>query len=81
MAVILRAELRVFVNVTFCDGLVLPTLRLANANDKGVSFTYVPMPLKVTLVGVLLKLVRMESEPLRVFAPDGLNDSCTWQLA
>jgi hypothetical protein len=74
--VIFNALLRVFVSVTLCDGLVLPTERLAKVNVNGVSLTYVPMPLKLTLLAVLLALVVRESEPVRVFAPAGLNETC-----
>ena len=86
MEVIVTATVPVFLSVTICASLVVPTMVLGKAIDAGVKVTVgvaaaTPVPVRATVCGVPVAL--SATERLAVSAPtaSGLNSTETVQEA
>jgi hypothetical protein len=81
MPVMLRAVLPLLVKVTTLAGLVVPMTRVGKLRLLADKETAVPVPLKLTLCGLLVALSVRVREPVRVPAAVGLKVTVMLQLA
>lgn len=65
------------VMVTVCDGLVVPTLTAPYAREVGLSFSAVPVPVRLTVWGLPGALSLNDKVPVRVPCAVGVNVTLT----